>query len=61
MGSMALVAPITAVCAVTVPVAAAIVLGERPGTGAVAGIALAILAIVLVSQSEPESDGGASD
>ena len=38
MGSMALVAPITAVCAVTVPVAAAIVLGERPGAGAVAGI-----------------------
>ena len=61
MGSMALVAPITAVCAVTVPVATAIVLGERPGTGAVAGIALALLAIVLVSQSEPESDGGASD
>jgi len=61
MGSMALVAPITAVCAVTVPVAAAIALGERPGTGAVAGIALALLAIVLVSQSEPERDGGAAD
>jgi drug/metabolite transporter (DMT)-like permease len=61
MGSMALVAPITAVCAVTVPVAAAIVLGERPGAGAVAGIALAILAIVLVSQNEPESDGGPPD
>ena len=52
MGSMAIVAPITAVCAVTVPVAVAIVLGERPGAGAVAGIALAILAIVLVSQQK---------
>ena len=53
MGSMAIIAPITAVCAVIVPVAAAIAFGERPGTGAVAGIALAILAIVLVSQQSP--------
>ena len=36
IGSMAIVAPITAVCAVTVPVGAAIALGERPGTGATA-------------------------
>lgn len=50
IGSMAVVAPITAVCAVTVPVAVAIALGERPGMGPTAGIALAILAIVLVSQ-----------
>ena len=56
-GSMAIVAPMTAVCAVTVPVAAALVLGERPGAGATAGIALAIVAIVLVSrQSIPTSD-----
>lgn len=61
IGSMAMVAPITAVCAVTVPVAAAIVLGERPGTGAVVGISLAILAIVLVSQQKaPNADGAAS-
>ena len=53
IGSMAIVAPITAVCAVTVPVAAAIAFGERPGAGASAGIALAILAIVLVSQQSP--------
>jgi uncharacterized membrane protein len=53
IGSMAVVAPITAVCAVTVPVAVAIALGERPGTGPAAGIALAILAIVLVSQQAP--------
>jgi uncharacterized membrane protein len=50
IGSMAIVAPITAVCAVTVPVAIAIAFGERPGAGPTAGIALAILAIVLVSQ-----------
>src|SRR3990170_1973328 len=33
IGSMAIVAPITAVCAVTVPVAAAIAFGDRPGAG----------------------------
>ena len=33
IGSMAIVAPITAVCAVTVPVAVSIALGERPGAG----------------------------
>ena len=49
-GTMAIVAPITAVCAVTVPVGAAIALGERPGAGATSGIALAIVAIVLVSR-----------
>ena len=53
IGSMAIVAPITAVCAVTVPVAAAIAFGDRPGAGTSAGIALAILAIVLVSQQSP--------
>jgi len=50
MGSMAIVAPTTAVCAVTVPVGAAIAFGERPGRGAAAGIALAIIAIALVSR-----------
>jgi drug/metabolite transporter (DMT)-like permease len=60
-GTMALVAPITAVCAVTIPVAASIALGERPGAGAAFGIALAMLAIVLISQSGPEREGGASD
>ena len=58
IGSMAVVAPITAVCAVTVPVAVAIALGERPGMGAATGIALALLAIVLVSQQQtPEPPG----
>lgn len=61
MGSMALVAPITAVCAVTVPVAAAIALGERPAAGAMAGIVLAMAAIVLVSQNDPGRDGGSPD
>jgi uncharacterized membrane protein len=56
IGSMAIVAPITAVCAVTVPVATAIAFGERPGAGPTAGIALALLAIVLVSQQTMAQD-----
>lgn len=61
IGTMAIVAPITAVCAVTIPVAAAIALGERPGFLTVGGIVLAMIAIVLVSQphASPDSAGHA--
>jgi drug/metabolite transporter (DMT)-like permease len=55
IGTMAVVAPTTAVCAVTIPVAVAIILGERPGPLAVVGIFLGILSIVLVSQHTPAS------
>jgi drug/metabolite transporter (DMT)-like permease len=51
VGVMAVVAPTTAVCAVLVPVLVAIALGERPGALESAGIVLAVVAIVLVSQS----------
>lgn len=44
-----IVAPVSALLAVALPVATAIGLGERPGPAAGAGIALAALAIVLVS------------
>jgi drug/metabolite transporter (DMT)-like permease len=54
--TMAIAAPITAVCAVTVPVAVSMALGERPGTGPLAGIALALASIVLVSQQRAEPD-----
>jgi drug/metabolite transporter (DMT)-like permease len=50
VGTMAVVAPITAVCAVAIPVAASAIAGERVSRLAAAGIALAIVAIVLVSQ-----------
>jgi uncharacterized membrane protein len=56
IGSMAIVAPITAVCAVTVPVGVSIALGERPAAGTFAGIALALVSIVLVSQQRPDAD-----
>ena len=62
IGRMAVVAPTTAVCAVVIPVVAAMLLGERPGGLAVLGIVLGIGAIVLVSQqtesaSEPTAAG----
>jgi drug/metabolite transporter (DMT)-like permease len=62
IGVMAVVAPTTAVCAVAVPVLAAVAFGERPGLATIGGIALAIVAIVLVSQSsapEPVRDAPA--
>jgi drug/metabolite transporter (DMT)-like permease len=67
IGRMSVVAPTTAVCAVVIPVLAAMtLLGERPGARVLAGIALAIASIVLVGQqrkgatSEGESSHGAS-
>ena len=56
MTSMAIAAPITAVCAVAVPVAVSMALGERPGTGPLAGIALALVSIVLVSQQDAHTN-----
>ena len=53
VGRMAVVAPTTAVCAVAIPVTAAMLLGERPSAGRLAGMGLAIVAIVLVSQQRP--------
>jgi drug/metabolite transporter (DMT)-like permease len=50
VGSMAVVAPTTAVCAVVIPLVAALLLGERPGPATLVGIVLALLSIVLVSQ-----------
>jgi drug/metabolite transporter (DMT)-like permease len=51
-GTMAVVAPITAVCAVAIPVGVAVALGERPSEVTLAGIALALMAIVLLSRSK---------
>lgn len=59
IGTMAIVAPTTAVCAVLIPVAAETIAGERPGARTVAGILLALVAIVLVSQ-QPAQDRGES-
>ena len=51
VGVMSVVAPVTAVCAVVIPIIVGVALGERPTTLATIGVILAIVAIVLVSQS----------
>jgi drug/metabolite transporter (DMT)-like permease len=51
---MSLVAPVTAAWAAIVPVAVGLARGERLHPPTVAGILLALVAIVLVSQAEPE-------
>ena len=58
-GTMAVVAPTTAVCAVAIPVLVSVLLGERPMPLAVAGIALGMVSIVLVSQQQGGTPGAA--
>jgi drug/metabolite transporter (DMT)-like permease len=58
IGTMAVVAPTTAVCAVTIPVVVAVVLGERPSPLAAAGILLGIVSIVLVSRQTLPAQAG---
>ena len=55
MGRMSVVAPVTAVCGLAVPVIVGFALGERPSVAAVAGVILAAAAVVLISQGH-ESD-----
>jgi drug/metabolite transporter (DMT)-like permease len=57
IGVMAVVAPTTAVCAVTIPVVVSVLLGERPVPLVVAGIVLGVLSIVLVSQQRAARTG----
>jgi drug/metabolite transporter (DMT)-like permease len=54
VGTMAVVAPITACCAVAIPVIADLAGGAALKPATAAGIALALVAIVLVSQAKPE-------
>jgi uncharacterized membrane protein len=51
IGPMSIVAPVTAVCAALIPVAAGVALGERLTPVTMGGIALAVAAIVLVGQA----------
>jgi drug/metabolite transporter (DMT)-like permease len=57
VGVMSVVAPVTAVCAVIIPVFVGLALGERPTELAVAGVVLAVVAIVLISQSGVVEEG----
>jgi drug/metabolite transporter (DMT)-like permease len=57
IGRMAVVAPTTAVCAVAIPVMVSVLLGERPGPPALAGILLGGGSIVLISQQTAAGTG----
>ena len=54
IGTMSVVAPVTAVCAVALPVLFAVAQGERPVMLAAAGIVIGVLSIVLVSRQTVE-------
>lgn len=56
IGTMSIVAPTTAVCAVMLPVLAELWRGERLGAVTIGGIGLALVAIVLVSQQRRPSE-----
>lgn len=53
-GTMSVVAPVSALTAVGLPVLFAVVTGERPAAIQVVGIVAALVAIVLVSQERPD-------
>jgi len=62
---MSVVAPITGVCALSLPVVAGLAFGERPGAAALAGVPLAAVAVVLISRGAdpahaPPSPGGSA-
>jgi drug/metabolite transporter (DMT)-like permease len=59
-GRMSVVAPISAVVSAVVPVAVAVLTGERPAALAWVGVACALPAIWLVSQAEHDVDAGAA-
>jgi drug/metabolite transporter (DMT)-like permease len=57
-GRMSIVAPITAVNAAALPVVFGLAKGERPGTIALTGAVLSLVAIAFVSSSGPVGDRG---
>ena len=50
LGPMSVVAPVTALTASVVPILAGLATGERPGTAAFAGIAVALGSVVLITR-----------
>jgi drug/metabolite transporter (DMT)-like permease len=57
IGTMSVIAPTTAVCGVSIPVVADLLIGQRPSPITGAGMALAFVAIVLVSQENRQESG----
>ena len=52
VGRVSVVAPVTAVCSITIPVVVGFGLGERPGPLALGGIAVAVASVALISRHE---------
>ena len=50
-GRMSLVAPVSAVCGLALPVIVGLALGERPSSAAMAGVGLAALAVVILGRA----------
>lgn len=61
IGTMSIVAPITALGAAILPVGFGLVTGERPQLGALVGVLLALAAIYLVSQQSGDEPAGAPE
>lgn len=61
IGTMSVVAPIAGLLSAAVPVTAGLIAGERPGPAALGGIALALVAITLVSREAASQDADADD
>lgn len=55
LGKMSVVAPVTAVAGIVVPVAVGLALGEQPGTASMVGVALACASIALISRGSSEA------
>lgn len=56
VGRMSVVAPITGVVAAVVPVVVGLVIGERPSPLSLAGVVLALAAVILVSSAHPPDE-----
>jgi drug/metabolite transporter (DMT)-like permease len=59
IGRMSVVAPITSALAAAVPVVVGLARGERPGPASLAGVGIALVAVILVSSSVEPSEPGA--
>lgn len=55
-GPISVVSPLTAVLVAAIPVGVGLVMGERPGAIAAAGVVLALIAVVLVSREATDED-----
>lgn len=56
VGRVSVVAPVTAVCSISIPVLVALALGERPSSLAVAGILVAVASVGLISRHQDPAE-----